>query len=114
MIAGQLGRVTGVGVSGHSVAAELASFVAGLGGLQPATVAVAGAVLIFLYVVRWRWPHAPGPLLAMLLATAAVAAFGLSGRGVSVVGPIPAGLPVPGLPDVHWHELRELLLPRSA
>jgi MFS superfamily sulfate permease-like transporter len=111
MIVGQLGRVTGVQVSGSNVAAELASFAAGLGGLQPATVAVASAVLIFLFVVRWRWPHAPGPLLAMLLATAAVAAFGLSGHGVSVVGPIPAGLPVPRLPDVRWHELRELLLP---
>jgi sulfate permease, SulP family len=111
MIAGQLGRVTGVRVSGSSVAAELASFAGGLGGWQPATVAVAGAVLIFLFVVRWRWPHAPGPLLAMLLATVAVAAFGLSGHGVSVVGPIPAGLPVPGLPEAGWHELRELLLP---
>jgi sulfate permease, SulP family len=111
MIAGQLGRVTGVPVSGHSVAAELASFAAGLGELQPATVAVASAVLIFLFVARWRWPHAPGPLLAMLVATAAVAASGLSGHGVSVVGPIPAGLPVPRLPDVGWHELRELLLP---
>jgi sulfate permease, SulP family len=111
MIAGQLGRVTGVRVSGSSFTAELASFAAGLGGLQPATVAVASAVLIFLFVVRWRWPHAPGPLLAMLLATVTVAAFGLSGRGVSVVGPIPAGLPVPRLPDVRWHELRELLLP---
>jgi MFS superfamily sulfate permease-like transporter len=100
-----------VRVSGSGVAAELASFAAGLGRLQPATVAVASAVLIFLFVVRWRWPHAPGPLLAMLLATAVVAAFGLSGHGVSVVGSIPAGLPVPGLPDVRWHELRELLLP---
>jgi MFS superfamily sulfate permease-like transporter len=68
-------------------------------------------VVIFLFVVRWRWPGAPAPLLAMLVATAAVAASGLSGRGVSVVGPIPAGLPVPGLPDAGWHELRELLLP---
>jgi MFS superfamily sulfate permease-like transporter len=111
MIAGQLGRVTGVRVSGSSVAAELASFAHGFGTWQPGTVALASSVLVFLFVVRWRWPHAPGPLLAMLLATAAVAAFGLSGHGVSVVGPIPAGLPVPGLPDVRWHELRELLLP---
>jgi high affinity sulfate transporter 1 len=111
MIVGQLGRVTGVQVSGSSVAAELASFAHGFGTWQPGTVALASSVLVFLFVVRWRWPHAPGPLLAMLLATAAVAAFGLSGHGVSVVGPIPAGLPVPGLPDVRWHELRELLLP---
>jgi high affinity sulfate transporter 1 len=111
MIVGQLGRVTGVQVSGSSAAAELASFAHGFGTWQPGTVALASSVLVFLFVVRWRWPHAPGPLLAMLLATAAVAAFGLSGHGVSVVGPIPAGLPVPGLPDVRWHELRELLLP---
>ena len=111
MIAGQLGRVTGVQVSGSGVAAELASFAHGFGTWQPGTVALASSVLVFLFVVRWRWPHAPGPLLAMLLATAVVAAFGLSGHGVSVVGPIPAGLPVPGLPDVRWHELRELLLP---
>jgi sulfate permease, SulP family len=58
-----------------------------------------------------RWPHAPGPLLAMMLATGAVAAFGLAVRGVAVVGPIPGRLPVPQLPDVHWHELRVLLLP---
>jgi len=68
-------------------------------------------VLMFLFVVRWRWPQAPGPLLAMLLATGAVAAFGLTGHGVAVVGPVPGRLPVPQLPDVHWHELRELLLP---
>ena len=34
-------------------------------------------------------------------ATAATAAFGLASHGVAVVGPIPAALPVPRLPDVH-------------
>jgi len=47
----------------------------------------------------------------VLLATVAVAGFGLSRYGVSVVGPIPAGLPVPRLPDLQPHILRELLLP---
>ena len=103
--------MTGVPVSGSTFAAELSSFAHGLGTSQPATVALATSVLLFLFVVRWRWPHAPGPLLAMLLATGAVAAFGLTSHGVSVVGPIPGGLPAPQLPDVHWHELGELLLP---
>jgi len=111
MIAGQLGRVTGVPANGSTFVAELMSLAKGLGAWQPATVALASAVLMFLFVVRWRWPQAPGPLLAMLLATGAVAAFGLTGHGVSVVGPVPGRLPVPQLPDVHWHELRELLLP---
>ncbi len=111
MIAGQLGRVTGVPVNGSSFAADLVSFAHNLGEWQPATAGLASAVLVFLLVVQWRWPQAPGLLLAMLLATGAVAAFGLTGHGVAVVGPIPGGLPVPHLPDLHWGELPELLLP---
>ena len=111
MIAGQLGRVTGVPVSGGTFAAELISFAKSIGAWRPATVALASAVLVLLFVVRWRWPHAPGPLLAILLATGAVAAFGLTSHGLNVVGPIPGRLPVPALPDLGWQELRELLLP---
>jgi high affinity sulfate transporter 1 len=111
MIAGQLGRVTGVPPSGSSFAAEVVSFVDGFGEWRPVTVGLGGAVLVFLLVVHWRWPKVPGLLLAMLLATGAVAAFGLTGHGVAVVGPIPSGLPVPHLPELHWGELPELLLP---
>ena len=111
MIAGQLKRVTGVPVTGQAFAAQAVSFARGIGDIRLATVAVAAAALAFLLLVRCRWPHAPGPLLAMLLATTVVAAFGLSSRGIGVVGAIPAGLPVPRLPDVHPHDLRELLLP---
>lgn len=111
MIAGQLGRVTGVPPSGSSFAAEVVSFANGFGAWHPATVSLASAVLVFLLVVQWRWPQAPSLLLAMLLATGAVAAFGLTNHGVAVVGPIPSGLPVPHLPDLHWGELPELLLP---
>jgi sulfate permease, SulP family len=111
MIAGQLGRVTGVPVNGSSFAADLVSFAHNLGEWQPAPAGLASAVLVFLLVVQWRWPQAPGLLLAMLLATGAVAAFGLTNHGVAVVGPIPGGLPVPHLPDLHWGELPELLLP---
>jgi sulfate permease, SulP family len=111
MIAGQLGRVTGVPVHGSSFAGDLVSFAHGFGEWQPATAGLASAVLVFLLVVRWRWPQAPGLLLAMLLATGAVAVFGLTSHGVAVVGPIPGGLPVPRLPDLHWGELPELLLP---
>ena len=113
MIADQLQRVTGVPVSGQAFFAQLGSFGRGIGGLRPATAALAAAVLAFLLLLGSRWPHAPGPLLAVLLATAAVAAFGLARHGVSTVGPVPAGLPVPTLPDVRPSVLRELLLPAS-
>jgi len=111
MIADQLGRVTAVPVKGQAFSAQLVSFCRGIAGMRPATAAVATAVLVFLLLLGSRWPHAPGPLLAVLLATAAVVAFGLSRHGVSTVGPVPAGLPAPKLPDVHPNVLRELLLP---
>jgi high affinity sulfate transporter 1 len=111
MIADQLRRVTGVPVAGQAFGVQIGSFVSHIGQIQPATVAMAAAVLVFLLVLQWRWPSAPGPLLAILGATAATAAFGLASHGVAVVGPIPAALPVPRLPDVHPAVLRELLLP---
>jgi MFS superfamily sulfate permease-like transporter len=110
MIAGQLARVTGVPVTGEGFLAQVISFARGIGGIQLATITVSLSVLAFLFLMRARWPHAPSPLLAILLATAAVVVFGLRHR-VSVVGPIPTSLPVPRLPDLRLHDLRELLLP---
>ncbi len=89
MIADQLERVTRVPVTSRSFFAQLASFARNAGQIQLATVVIAAAVLAFLLVLHWRWPHAPGPLLAVLLATAVVAAFGLASHGVQVVGPDP-------------------------
>ncbi|GAA0966269.1 SulP family inorganic anion transporter [Acrocarpospora macrocephala] len=97
MIVGQLGRVTGVPVSGNEFFAELASFARGLPGIHGWTLLFAVAVLAFLFLVRRLFPALPGPLLVVLLATAAVAAFGLERYGIKVVGPIPGGLPAPGL-----------------
>jgi SulP family sulfate permease len=111
MIAGQLSRISGVPVTGGRFLAQVLSFARGMDRIQLATITVAAAVLAFIFLLRARWPHAPGPLLAVLLATAAVVAFGLHQRGVSVVGPLPAGLPVPRLPGLHPGNLRELLLP---
>jgi MFS superfamily sulfate permease-like transporter len=69
-------------------------------------------VLAFLFLVRWRFPRLPGPLLAVLLATLVVVVFDLEQRGISVVGPVPVGLPVPALPSVG--DLADLLLPALA
>ena len=111
MIADQLQRVTGIPVTGQSFTAQAISFSRSIGELRPATALISAAVLAFLLLVRWRWPHAPGSLLALLLATAFVAVSDLTSRGIGVVGTIPAALPVPALPDIHPHDLRLLLLP---
>ena len=109
MIGDQLQRATGVPVRGQVFFVQVGSFARGLSQVKPAVLAVSLSVLAFLLLLRWRWPRLPGPLLAALLATAAVAA--LHPGGVSLVGPVPARLPSVGLPTLDPGVLRELLLP---
>ena len=111
MIAGQLGPATGVAVRGEAFAAQIASFTRHAGDTRLATVAITVAVLLFLFLLRARWPRAPGPLLAMLLAAAAVAGLGLQRHGVQVAGTVPAGLPAPAIPSLQPARLGQLALP---
>jgi sulfate permease, SulP family len=114
MIADQLQRVTGVPVSGQSFVAQAVSFGQRIDAVQLATVLLTAGALLLLFVLGWRWPRVPGPLLVLLLGTVLVAVFGLTSAGVGVVGPIPAGLPSLAIPDLHPEDLRELLLPAFA
>ena len=51
----------------------------------------------------------PGALIGMVLATTAVAIFGLKGRGVEVLGALPNGLPQPGPPLASLDDLQALV-----
>jgi sulfate permease, SulP family len=99
MMVSQLGKLTGVDTDGGSVFEELRSFVTRLDQVHLPTVLLAGVVLVLLLAVQHRFPRSPGPLIAMLLAAGAVAVFGLQRFGIQVIGPVPAGLPTPAVPD---------------
>jgi high affinity sulfate transporter 1 len=109
MIVGQLGKLTGVPVSGDSIPAEVASFVRHVPQIHPGTALFAAALLALLFLGQWRFPRLPTPLFAVLLATAAVAVFDLQRHGIAMVGAVPGGLPAPALPDLA--DLNDLLLP---
>ena len=111
MIAGQLGRLTGVQVAGETFIPQVVSFAGRLAQVNPGDVLIAAAVLVFLFIAQSRWPRLPGPLVAVLLSTAVCAIFGLGQHGVALVGHIPAGLPTPGLPKVDLSDVQELILP---
>ncbi|WP_030455775.1 SulP family inorganic anion transporter [Herbidospora cretacea] len=99
MIIGQLERITGVPVSGDTFAEEVLSFAVGMAAIDWWTLLFAAVVLGFLFLLDRLLPAFPGPLLAVLLATCAVAVFGLDRAGIDVVGPIPTGLPAVALPE---------------
>ena len=111
MIAGQLGAATGVPVTGEEFLPQVAAFATRLGDARLATSLITAVVLAFLFLVHARWPRVPGPLLAVLLATAAVAGLGLQRHGVQVAGAIPAGLPAPAVPALGAGTVTKLVLP---
>ncbi|MFD4193512.1 SulP family inorganic anion transporter [Amycolatopsis thermoflava] len=113
MVVSQLSTLTGVPVSGDGLVAEVASWFGALDRVHWPTVAVSAAVLAFLLVVARLLPRAPGPLLAMLLATGVVALAGGQDSGVRVIGDVPSGLPAPALPHVAAADLPSLLLPAA-
>src|SRR5690348_3688242 len=105
MIADQLQNVTGVPVTGQVFVAQIGMFARGLGHIRPVVLAISLSVLAFLLLLRWRWPRLPGPLLAVLLATAVVTLIDPAGAGL--VGPVPSRLPGIGLPNLDPYVLRE-------
>jgi SulP family sulfate permease len=109
MIVSQLGKVSGVDVDGDSVLSEVRFFVVHLGDVHRPTLLVAAgtfAVLVAFYRLLPRWP---GPLIAMVLAAAAVAMLDLDQMGVATVGSIPRGLPPASIPDFSTIDFGTLL-----
>ncbi len=100
MVVSQIPRVTGVPISSDSIVGQLAEFAANLDAINGPTLALSLGVIAFLVAVR-RWtPSLPGPLLAVIGATALVAMLGPARLGVTLVGSIPSGLPPVGFPAV--------------
>jgi sulfate permease, SulP family len=109
MIVSQLGKVSGIAVEGDSVVSEVRFFVVHLGEVHRPTLLVAAgtfAVLVAFYRLLPRWP---GPLIAMVLAAAAVAVLNLDQMGVATVGSIPRGLPPASIPDFSTIDFSTLL-----
>lgn len=109
MVSGQLDNLTGVPVQGDGFVAEVASFVTNIGSAHVPTVLMSAGVLVVLVVSRALLPRAPGPLVAVLLATAVTAL--LPWAGLDVVGAVPQGLPAPVLPAVTLADVVALLGP---
>jgi SulP family sulfate permease len=81
-----------------------------LGETNPTSLALGAAALALLILGKWLLPNRPVSLLVLVGGIAAVPLLGLADRGVALLGEVPQGLPMPGLPAVHVSDLN-LLLP---
>jgi len=100
VLLGQIPKLLGFSVKASGPLTQVRGIVAQIAAGRTNDVALAiGASALVLILVLKRWRRVPGILIAVVGATLVVAAFDLATRaGVSVLGPLPQGLPSPALP----------------
>lgn len=100
IIASQAPSALGVAAVRGPLPLQLAAVAGSVPHANPYALAIAAGVLALTALAHLVSPRIPGALAGMVLAAWAVAAFGLTGRGVEVLGDIQAGLPPLRAPDV--------------
>jgi len=110
VVVSQLPKLFGFSVSAHDVVSGTGAFVRGVvaGETRPEALIIGGACLAIVLLGRFVAPRVPAVLVAVVGATVAVAVLGLAGR-ISVVGPVPRGLPLPAIPLVRLSDITGLL-----
>ena len=98
IIVGQIGKVTGVHITGNNLLSEVDSFLMQTHLIQWRTVLFSGALAAVYLVIKKFLPKAPAALLLMGIAIGITFAFDLPRRmDLAVVGHIPSGFPT-----LHW------------
>ncbi|CAI0347516.1 SulP family inorganic anion transporter [Hyphomicrobiales bacterium] len=114
ILVGQIGRVTGVRIESDGLVAPLLEIIRKAPQIHWLTVWFAAAMFgLLVALARLRSPI-PGPLVVVVVAVLASAAFDFEGRGMKVIGSLPAGLPRWALPDVGHLPVTDLVLGGAA
>jgi high affinity sulfate transporter 1 len=112
VLVSQLPRLFGFSTAAAGLLDELCAFATGLrdGETNDVSLAIGVACLALILGLRaWR-PGFPGILVAVVGATAVSAFFDLAGRAsISVVGPLPVGLPPITLPPLVLSDVRAVI-----
>lgn len=101
----QLPALFGVAGGGHNVIERLVVLAGGLPGFHALTLAVGLIALVLLVAGDRVLPGRPVALGVVAVAILAAEAFGLAGRGVTVTGSIPSGLPELALPSLRLSDV---------
>ncbi|MFF0739693.1 SulP family inorganic anion transporter [Streptomyces sp. NPDC004111] len=111
ILIGQLPKLLGFKTDADGLIDQCAAVVQGLadGRAVPAAVAVGCGGLVLILALQHWLPRVPAVLVMVVLAIAAVVAFDLGARGVSLVGVLPEGFPPLTLPRITLDDLGPLL-----
>jgi high affinity sulfate transporter 1 len=104
-----LGEMLGMDVRSHRTLGQLAEVLPNLPHLHWPTVAVSASVLLTVFGLGRIAPKVPAPLIAVVGAVTASAVWNFAGHGITIVGPVPGGLPHLELPHASWKDLQMLI-----
>jgi high affinity sulfate transporter 1 len=112
LLLSQIPKLFGFSVKANGPLRQVSGIVHNVGAGKTNVVALAiGVGTLALILLLKRRPRIPGILIAVVTATVLVAVFDLATRsGVSVLGPLPRGLPAPRLPLVPVDDLVPILM----
>jgi high affinity sulfate transporter 1 len=100
IIVDQLPKILGIHFAKGSFLHNVQAIGVGLAHVSLPTLAVGFVTIAGLVAIERFRPRWPAPLIAVALAVAAIAVFGLQQQGVELVGAIPAGLPAFKVPEL--------------
>lgn len=109
ILVGQIGRFTGIKIESDGLFRPIIELAAKLDQVHWPSLILGAGLFVLLRVLGAWLPAIPGPLVAVVLATALSAAFDFPGLGIRVVGSIPSQIPAPMLPIPHGVSILELI-----
>jgi high affinity sulfate transporter 1 len=111
ILVSQLPKLFGFSVDADGLIPEAAGFAKGLanGEVVAAALGVGLLGLVLIALLQRLVPKLPAVLVAVVVSILAANAFDLADRGVSLVGPLPQGLPPLTLPSVPLSDLALLV-----
>ena len=107
--AGQLPDMLGVTAAGRNTPTKLLNITRALPRVHWADVLVSAGVILVVLAARRITRKIPGPLIAVIVAIIVSKTADLAARGVTVLGPVPRGLPALGPPALGLHDATLLL-----
>ncbi len=109
IIVGQLKKLFGYTGDAGEFFPKLLEFFTNVGGSNLPTVILGIVLLALMLGLRRFLPRVPNGLVVVTVGILAVWAFSLDGRGVAVLGTVPAGLPSAQLPGFRLSLFEELI-----
>ena len=100
IVVDQLPKLLGVHIDKGGFFENILSILQHIPDAHAPTLILGAILFVLLFGMEHFLPRLPAPLVAVVLGIAAAGLLGLEASGVALTGSIPAGIPMPSVPDV--------------